>query len=104
MNNLVLLSKKHIFIVICNPLFYNAKSNIQKRKSSDFYDTQHIITKTMFATKRDRLDFHYPLGFYENLFKRFNLKIENLFQSGDTSTSPYRIYNSDFMFFSLIKE
>lgn len=104
MNNLVLLSKKHIFIVICNPLFYNAKSNIQERKSSDFYDTQHIITKTMFATKRDRLDFHYPLGFYENLFKRFNLKIENLFQSGDTSTSPYRIYNSDFMFFSLIKE
>ncbi|EAL3842716.1 methyltransferase domain-containing protein [Campylobacter upsaliensis] len=104
MSNLVRLSKKHIFIAICNPLFFKAKSNIQKRENHTSYNTPHTVTKMMFSTKRNRLDYHRPLGFYEALFAKYGLIVQDIFQSGDFRANHYKISNSDFIFFSLIKE
>ncbi len=104
MSDIVALSNGHIFIVICNPLFLHADSKIQKRISTMPYSSPHIITKKMYSTKRERFDYHRPLSFYENLFRKFHLTIQDIFQSGDFKANHYKIYNSDFIFFSLMKE
>lgn len=104
MSDLVNLSKGHILIVICNPLFLHASSRIQTRNSRHTYLQSHSIEKTMCATQRDRLDYHRPLGFYESLFARHGLIVQDIFQSGDFGANYYKISNSDFMFFSLVKE
>lgn len=106
MQDLCDLSKEHILIVICNPLFNNAISNIQNRlidnKKFD-YNRSHSFYKQMFSSNRKREDIHRPLGFYEDLFKRYNLKIKNIIQSGDFRANHYKITNSDFMIFDLVK-
>lgn len=106
MQDLCDLSNEHILIVICNPLFNNAISNIQNRlidnKKFD-YNCSHSFYKQMFSSNRKREDIHRPLGFYEDLFKRYNLKIKNIIQSGDFRTNHYKITNSDFMIFDLVK-
>lgn len=101
------LSKEHILIVICNPLFNNAVSNIQKRliDNENFdYGSTSSFCKLMFSSDRTREDIHRPLGFYEALFKRYNLNIKNIIQSGDFKANYYKIINSDFMIFDLIKK
>lgn len=106
MQDLCDLSKEHILIVICNPLFNNAISNIQNRlidnKKFD-YNCSHSFYKEMFSSNRKREDIHRPLGFYEDLFKKYNLKIKNIIQSGDFRANHYKITNSDFMIFDLVK-
>ena len=106
MQDLCSLSKEHILIVICNPLFNNAVSNIQNRlidnKKFD-YSSAHSFHKQMFSSNRKREDIHRPLGFYEDLFKKYNLKIKNIIQSGDFRANHYKIINSDFMIFDLVK-
>lgn len=106
MQDLCALSKKHILIVICNPLFNNAVSNIQNRlidKVNFDYGSTHSFYKQVFSSNKQREDIHRPLGFYEELFKRYNLKIKNIIQSGDFVSNRYKISNSDFMIFDLIK-
>ena len=106
MQDLCALSKKHILIVICNPLFNNAVSNIQNRlidKVNFDYGSTHSFYKQVFSSNKQREDIHRPLGFYEELFKRYNLKIKNIIQSGDFISNHYKISNSDFMIFDLIK-
>ena len=106
MQDLCALSKKHILIVICNPLFNNAVSNMQNRlidKVNFDYGSTHSFYKQVFSSNKQREDIHRPLGFYEELFKRYNLKIKNIIQSGDFVSNRYKISNSDFMIFDLIK-
>lgn len=106
MQDLCALSKKHILVVICNPLFNNAVSNIQNRlidKVNFDYGSTHSFYKQVFSSNKQREDIHRPLGFYEELFKRYNLKIKNIIQSGDFVSNRYKISNSDFMIFDLIK-
>lgn len=104
MNHILCLSNKHVLIVICNPLFIHANSSIQRRESQSLvYNKTHKITKYMYSTQRCREDYHRPLGFYENLFAKFGLEIQAVFQSGDCKANHYKISNSDFLFFSLVK-
>lgn len=106
MYDLYNLSKKHILIVICNPLFNNAISNIQRRLTDDInfdYNSTYSFYKQIFSSNRKRKDIHRPLGFYEALFKRYDLKIKNIIQSGDFRANYYKITNSDFIIFDLIK-
>ena len=84
MQDLCALSKKHILIVICNPLFNNAVSNIQNRlidKVNFDYGSTYSFYKQVFSSNKQREDIHRPLGFYEELFKRYNLKIKNIIQT-----------------------
>lgn len=106
MQDLCTLSKEHILIVICNPLFNNSVSNIQNRLIDDkkfYYSSARSFNKQIFSSGRKREDVHRPLGFYEDLFKRYNLKIKNIIQSGDFKANHYKIINSDFMIFDLVK-
>lgn len=106
MNNIVNLSNSHILIVICNPLFNNAVSNIQKRliNNNDFYYSDSLsFHKSINSSGRIREDIHRPIGFYESLFKRFNLKIKNVIQTGDFIDNKYIVNNSDFILFDLLK-
>ncbi len=106
MQDLCNLAKKHILIVICNPLFNNAISNIQRRLIDDInfdYNSTISFYKQILSSNRKREDIHRPLGFYEALFKRYNLKIKNIIQSGDFRVNYYKITNSDFIIFDLTK-
>lgn len=106
MQDLCDLSNKHILIVICNPLFNNAISNIQERLTDNIsfdYNATHSFYKRIFSSNSKREDIHRPLGFYEALFKIYDLKIKNVIQSGDFRVNYYKITNSDFIIFDLIK-
>ena len=105
MQNLCTLSKSHILIVICNPLFTAAPSNIQApRLKNHAYSQTTLYKKRMFISQNEREDTHRPLRFYENLFARCGLKVRSVVQSGDFLAGAFAISNSDFMLFDLIKE
>ncbi|TQR60739.1 hypothetical protein DMC01_04325 [Campylobacter troglodytis] len=105
MQDLCALSKKHILILICNPLFTSSNSSIQKRKIKNLsYESPTAYTKYIFSSKKDRVDIHRSLSFYESLFKKFNLKIQSITQSASALSNDLHISNSDFIMFDLIKE
>ncbi|RDU66349.1 TIGR00725 family protein [Helicobacter didelphidarum] len=104
MCNICALSKKHIFIVICNPIYNQSISNIQKREEIKIYSQATEFTKQMLPSGNARADIHRPISYYENLFKQYKLTIRQVIQSGDFRSNHFRIINSDFILFDLVKE
>lgn len=105
MDDLTALARKHLVIVICNPLYTGQPaSQLQRRRIADDFSYYHQTPycKTLFSTSREMPHIHRPLGFYEELFRKRQLEIRQIVQTAD-ATQPASAQNSDFMIFVLAK-
>lgn len=106
MKDITALSNKYVVIVVCNPLYTSQiHSSLQKRVLPDLfnYSKETEFAKIIYSSSRERYDIHRPLSFYENLFEKYNLKIQKVFQTNDQKNNEI-IQNSDFMIFVLKKK
>ena len=106
MGNLVALSRASIVMVICNPLYAGQPNSQlhQRQVPQDFnYLKASRYTKKLFSTGRETLHSHSPLSYYEDLFRKYRLRVRQIVQTSDTE-QPVEHQNSDFMIFILDKE
>ena len=105
MGNLVTLSRTSIVMVICNPLYAGQPNSQlhQRQVPQDFnYLKASRYTKKLFSTGRETLHSHCPLSYYEDLFRKYRLRVRQIVQTNDTE-QPVENQNSDFMIFILDK-
>lgn len=105
MTHVTALSNNHIVIVICNPLYtYQPYSTLQERILPDnfIYTKETEFKKEIYSSGKKRVDIHRPLSFYENLFDRYHLEIQEIIQTNDKQQTN-GLKNSDFMIFFLKK-
>lgn len=71
-------SNTHIILSICNPFFSYVKNTeiASKNLGKNFnYFNNKKIFKVVHSTQQERIDFHRPIQYYLNLFKKYNLFI-----------------------------
>lgn len=105
MDDVTALSRRHIVIVICNPLYTSQlQSQLQLRQvpTGFSYYKATPYHKKMIHTGRKMPHTHRPFSFYEELFRKRGLEIRQIIQTEDI-TQTISTQNSDFTIFMLSK-
>lgn len=106
LKNCILLSKKHLVVMICNPLFSHCNCTSQEK----YLDTKQFLyskivsyKKKIHSTQNIRTETHRPLHFYESLFAKYHLSIKAIYQSNEGMQNSIVQY-SNLLAFELVKD
>lgn len=106
LQNCVHLSKKHLVVIICNPLFSQCGCHNQEKyldTKNFLYSQQNTYQKKIHSTQNIRTETHRPLLFYEALFAKHHLHIKAIYQSNDSAQNSL-VTHSKLIAFELIKD